>query len=123
MKPIRPHDFEGWIRFLREDEGGRKLPPVVGFRPDFKYRDQIEPSLWCVWPLELFTDIGDVPEGTIAPTQCFGRFWILSEELAQTYHKYKLRIGVEFMLYSGWHLIGEGSVTKLNMNTAIPPVE
>lgn len=111
--PTRAHDFEGWIRFLSHQEGGRVTTPRPGYRPDFRYRDQVDESNWCIWPLEYFTSEGDVPPHSHTPLECYGRFWILSEELAASYHKGKLEVGVEFYLLEGYRKIAEGTVTKL----------
>ena len=66
-----------------------------------------------VFPLEFFTDEGDVPEGVHVPVECCARFWILNPELAVTYHKAKLRVGTKFEIFEGNRKVGVGTVTKL----------
>lgn len=107
------HDFEGHVRFLTPEEGGLRVTPVPGYRSNLRYVDQEESAHWMVFPLEFFTDAGDVPEGVHVPLECYARFWILDPELAAAYHKAKVRVGIEYEIYEGPRKVGVGAVTKL----------
>jgi hypothetical protein len=107
------HDFEARVRFLTPEEGGLRQTPTPGYRCSFMYEGQAEKTHWMVFPVEFFTQEGDLPDGVSVPTECFARFRILDSELAKNYHKPKLKEGIRFEMYEAHRRIGVGEVTKL----------
>lgn len=69
--------------------------------------------MWIVWPLEFFTDEGDVPEGQPAPQDAYARFWILDAELRETVHRPRLAPGIRLEIIEGRQVTASGVVTRL----------
>jgi hypothetical protein len=84
----RAHDFEARLYFHAEQEGGRVSPPHQGYRPDMRYPDfPDDDCAWMAWPLEFFTEEGDVPPGVSVPRHVSARFWILNPESREAIHR------------------------------------
>lgn len=108
-------DFEAEVHFhKRTPEGeGRGTPPCNGYRADFGYEGESKSNLWTVWPLQFFTEEGDVPDGQPAPWDCFARFHILNRELRESVHRHRLQPGVRFSILEGSKVVAHGTVTRL----------
>ncbi len=104
-------DFEAEVHF--DKNSGRQAPPCNGYRPALRYEDQSPETSWMIWPLQFFTEDGDVPDDQPAPWDCFARFYILDRELRESIHRSKIRPGVKFYITEGWRVIGTGVVTRL----------
>lgn len=103
-------DFEAEVHFVRT---GRRATPVNGYRADFKYADESGPGSWMIWPLQFFTEAGNVPDGQQVPWDCFARFYILDRELRESVHRERIRTGVRFEIVEGWKVVANGTVTRL----------
>lgn len=112
-----PDDFEATIRILREDEGGRQLPPFNGIRWDFAYDgdDISETGIYMIYP-DFFDESGDsLPTDSPVPVdvELPARMTILVDEMRESFHRERIREGVRFYCHEGGKQVAEGVVTNI----------
>ena len=112
-----PDDFEADIRILREDEGGRKTPVCNSIRWDFCYRGEgsIEPYIHMIWPDFIDSRGNSLPEDEMLPVDhtLKARLTILSDEVRQTIHRDRIKVGVRFYCQEASKRVAEGIVTRI----------
>jgi hypothetical protein len=116
--PRFPEDFHVKYRFLSADEGGRRTgPPRQSYKGDWAYEgeDLNKPGahLYMIWPLfedasgQLLPDLAEVlPEGT-------ARMFIANDELRQTVHRERIKVGTRGYFMEGRRRVAEAQVTRI----------
>jgi hypothetical protein len=105
-------DFAAALQF-RTAEGGRKTPPLQGYRCDFQYADDPKDQAWMIYP--CFLDLRGrpfAPEVSV-PAKVDAHFRILDPQLRATEHAKRLREGTRFFLVEGARRVADGIVTEL----------
>jgi len=107
-------DFEGRVRFLTFEEGGRRSLPQTGYFPDFAYPDDPENRRYIARPVAVFRadgtphELGETFEATVTM-----RFVFLSRDLYERFHRPRLVPGLRFDLAEGFRIVANGEVTAL----------
>ena len=108
----RSPDFRARVRFLREEEGGRKSPVRQGYRPDLTYKEG-NFELFMIWPRFLDDALKEKEDGAEIPAASQANFWIASPELKNEVHRKRIRPGTEFWMREGQKKVAEVVVTDL----------
>jgi len=106
-------DFTAAVEFRRSEDGGRKAPPLQGYRCDFQYEDDPEDRAWMIYPCFLDQTGRPLTEGASVPAKAHAHFRILSRELRPVGHATRLHIGTRFFLVEGARRVADGTVTQL----------
>lgn len=116
MRNYPPPDFEARIRIFTLAEGGR-TPPYNGIKWDFAYDvSGINPeTLYMIWP-QFVDETGtllseDLPLSPGVPLRAF--MYIVVDEMRETIHRERLRIGTKFYCHEGPRRVAAGEVTAL----------
>ena len=110
----RRHDLEAQLRFLPPEVGGRRTPIGQGYRADFRYLDDPAGTTWMIHPHELITEAGDLlPEDARVMGKVFARMHVLSDHYCVTEHCSRIKVGTQFQVVEGNHVVAEGVVAKL----------
>ena len=112
-----PDDFEALIRIFRHDEGGRRTAPFNGIRWDFAYEgDEIKKTgIYMIWP-DFYDENGDsisTDQPLPIDHELFARMTIVSDEMREEFHKYRIAEGLRFYCHEGAKRVAEGHVTKV----------
>lgn len=111
---IRRHDFEAQLRFLPPEVGSRWTPIGQGCHGDFRYLDDPAGTAWMIHPHELITEAGDLlPEDARVMGKVLARMHVLSDHYCVTEHCSRIKVGTQFQLVEGNHVVTEGVVAKL----------
>jgi hypothetical protein len=107
-------DFEGRLRFLSPEEGGRRSLPKMGYFPEFAYPDE-KGKAYIARPVAAFREDGTPYEAdeTFEAT-IVARFDVLSRDLFERVHRPRLAPGLRFDLTEGGRVVAHGTVTALN---------
>src|SRR5438045_3481978 len=107
-------DFEAKIRLLTKKEGGRAMLPIQGIRCNFVYDGEPLNYQFSIWTEFLDENKNPIQEGTLmTQSECYADFYIFDRETAETIHKNKIKVGVEFNMMEGGEIIGKGIVTDI----------
>jgi translation elongation factor EF-Tu-like GTPase len=109
--PIREADFEAEVRFISNDDRGRKGPVFQGYRADIQYEDL--DGIWMVWPKFIDEAGVELPNNTVVPRVSNANFYIVNDELRRTFHQNRLRIGVRFYICEGAKKVAVCRVVKI----------
>jgi hypothetical protein len=116
MRNDPPPDFEARIRIFTLADGGR-TPPHNGIKWDFAYEESgVNPdALYMIWP-RFVDEAGsplseDLPLSPGAPLRAF--MYIVVDEMRETIHRERLRIGAKFYCHEGSRRVASGEVTAL----------
>lgn len=113
------NDFEVQYRFLSPEEGGRKSgPPMQGYRSDWKYADatveELESNLiWMIWPIFLGLDGKPIPENIVVNVEGVARMTVLNDDLRQTEHRNRIRVGTEGYFVEGPNQVAVANVIRV----------
>lgn len=94
-----PRDIEAKLYFLTTEEGGRSVPAVSGYRPQFFYN-----GLDWDAPHE-YPDVEKVKPGDTV--RAFLAFMSPQEHLG------KIQVGMEFLVREGTQTVARGKVTQI----------
>ena len=108
----RSPDFRARVRFLSEEEGGRRSPARQGYRPDLAYKDGAF-ELFMIWPRFVDDALKEKEDGAEIPSTSLADFWIASTELKEQVHRHRIQPGTEFWMCEGQKKIAEVAVTEL----------
>jgi len=92
-------DIEGEVTYIPSEAGGRKLPALSGYRPQFYY----DGNDWDA--VQTYPDVDQVMPGETA--RVFFTF------LSPAEHFGKIQIGTIFLIREGARTLGYGKVTQL----------
>ena len=115
MQNLAP-DFEGEVRFLTAEEGGRtgRWGPVrQGYRCDVHWDDDSSDLLWMIWPMFLDESGQKLPKGAVVPEVSRAHFYIVSEATRATVYQQWLREGAGFHLCEGARRVAACRVIKI----------
>jgi translation elongation factor EF-Tu-like GTPase len=114
--PEAKWDFEGEVRWLAPEEGGRSNPVLWGYRPsiNFPLYDQQEGD-WMIFPIHFCGPSGENlnPQEPL-PERVIARFSALNRPQFENLHKIRLEVGHPFFVREGSRNVGEGVITKVN---------
>jgi hypothetical protein len=108
-------DFRVKYRFYTQEEGGRQVTPIQGYRSDFWYpNEKHKPNeIFMIWPefedekgeiiLENFINVNK--EGT-------AKMWIILPQ-RRIYHKNKIKIGTKGFFKEGGRSVAECEVIEI----------
>lgn len=110
----RQDDFEAEITILTEAEGGRKTPPLNGIRWDFMYDgDDIKDGLYMIWPEFTDSEGNAIPKDMPLVGKYRARMHILNREMAETFHRNRIKPGIKFFSMEGPHKVATGVILKV----------
>lgn len=95
----KPFDIEGQVTFIPTESGGRKIPALSGYRPQFFYNGHD----WDA--IQEYPDVDKVNPGETA--RAFFTF------LSPQEHFGKIFPGTIFLIREGARTVGYGIVTKI----------
>jgi hypothetical protein len=110
-------DFEATIRILFESEGGRVSSPFNGIRWDFAYAsDGATEQVYMIWPDFLGQSGDSIPKHVALPigVPLQARMTIVSDELRESFHRSRIKPGVEFFCCEGRQRVAIGTVTRIS---------
>src|SRR5205809_398056 len=108
-----PPDFLATVSFLPQAQGGRRSPPVQGYRPDIRYDDDPPGQAWMVWPRFVAPDGVELENGTVVPLDSDANFYIVSDEMRREVHLDRLQAGVHFSIVEGARVVASCVVKRL----------
>ncbi|MBP6864461.1 MAG: hypothetical protein KBC32_04220 [Candidatus Didemnitutus sp.] len=108
----RSPDFRARVRFLSEEEGGRKSLARQGYRPDLAYKEGAF-ELFMIWPRFVDDALKEKEDGAEIPASSQADFGIVSPELKDAVHRQRIRPGTEFWMCEGQKKVAEVIVTDL----------
>jgi translation elongation factor EF-Tu-like GTPase len=111
MQP-RPPDFRARVRFLSQEEGGRKSPVFQGYRPDLAYKEGAF-ELFMIWPRFLDDALKEREEKTAVPNLSLADFYIVNQRLKEEVHRQRIKPGTELWVCEGQKKVAEVVVTDL----------
>jgi len=109
-------DFKVKYRFYNEQEGGRKSLPFQGYRSDFWYFHEEQPtpnSIYMIWP-EFEDEQGNIIIQSDCPISQEGiaRMWIIMPPM-RLFHRDKINIGLKGFFMEGSRRVAECEVIEL----------
>ena len=112
------NDFEVEYRFVSREEGGRETgPPAQGlYRCDWVYADVVEEdpgTLWMIWPIFINESGEPLPRGTLVTETGLARMVILNDDLRETVHKNRIKLGVRGYFVEGVKKVAEAVVVRV----------
>jgi hypothetical protein len=112
----QPPDFEAEIRFLTEEEGGRRSrsgPVKQGYRCDVHWDRDATDLLYMIWPSFLDENGHELEKGTAIPSVSKAYFYIVSPKSRHIINEQWLRENAGFDLREGNHVVAACRVTKI----------
>jgi hypothetical protein len=109
-------DFEGVVRFLTAEEGGRSGrwgSPRQGYRCDVQWDADSSDLLWMIWPIFLDGSGQELPKSAVVPKVSRAHFHIVSEATRARVYQHWLREGAGFHLCEGARRVASCRVTKI----------
>lgn len=123
MPRLFPYDdFEAQITLRSIEQGGRRSPVFNGIRWDIAY-DDLPGELWMVWPEFMTVDGQSWPRDRVLPVgvPLAARMLVVRDELRASFHRQRIRVGVQFGFYDGPHRQADAVVTRITgLNTPRP---
>lgn len=109
-------DFRVSYRFYDESEGGRKVIPGQGYRPDFWYYHELQPSpnsIYMIWP-EFEDEQGNVISDTAIRVKSTGtaRMWVVVPKMRQI-HRDRIKVGMKGYFMEGSRRVAECDVIEI----------
>jgi hypothetical protein len=111
-----PPDFRVRYRFYDHSEGGRNSPPGQGYRSDFWYHHDLQPSpnsIYMIWP-EFEDEQGNVIIDTEIRVKAVGtaRMWVIVPKMRQM-HRTRIKVGLKGYLMEGPTRVAKCEVVEI----------